>query len=60
MRKYAIENPYDKLKQLSRGKKLTQEMIHEFIYSLEIPQTEKDKLIKLTPELYIGIANKFF
>ncbi len=56
MRRYAIPNPYEKLKELTRGKRVTQEDLKAFIESLELPQDEKDRLKKLTPATYIGNA----
>ena len=56
MRRYGIENPYEKLKELSRGKALDQATLHEFIRSLAIPEAEIDRLLKLTPENYLGNA----
>ncbi len=56
MRRYAIPNPYEKLKELTRGKRVTQEDLKAFIDSLELPQDEKDRLKKLTPATYIGNA----
>lgn len=56
MRRYNIEKPYEKLKALTRGKEMNQATIEEFINSLEMPQSAKDELIKLTPASYIGNA----
>ena len=56
MRRYNIEKPYEKLKALTRGKEMNQETIEEFINSLDMPQSAKDELIKLTPASYIGNA----
>ncbi|WP_345293386.1 adenylosuccinate lyase [Kangiella marina] len=56
MRRYAIPNPYEKLKELTRGKRVTQEDLKAFIDSLELPQEEKDRLKQLTPATYIGNA----
>jgi adenylosuccinate lyase len=58
MRRYGIENPYEKLKALTRGQAVTQDILIEFIGTLDIPDTEKERLLKLTPESYIGIANQ--
>lgn len=58
MRKCGVENAYEKLKDLTRGKKVDAQGIKEFIYSLDLPESEKQKLIKLTPQNYIGLANK--
>lgn len=56
MRRYGIEKPYEKLKELTRGKRVTEQAMHEFIESLAIPQEEKARLQQLTPATYIGAA----
>jgi adenylosuccinate lyase len=57
MRRYNIENAYDKLKELTRGKDgITQASLQTFISSLDIPDAEKQRLLKLSPESYIGKA----
>lgn len=56
MRKAGIENPYEKMKELSRGKKITQDGLHSFINSLELPEEDKKRLLDLNPTDYIGIA----
>ena len=56
MRRYGIEKPYEKLKELSRGHKLTEADVKAFIEKLDIPQQAKDQLILLTPMSYIGNA----
>ncbi len=56
MRRYGIENPYEKLKELTRGKAITQQAFKEFIQSLDIPKDARNKLLKLTPLNYIGNA----
>jgi adenylosuccinate lyase len=57
MRRYGIENPYEKLKELTRGKDhISREIIQTFIQQLEIPKEVKDKLLQLTPATYIGDA----
>jgi len=56
MRRYGIENPYEKLKELTRGKTITAEMFQEFIKSLDIPDDAKQNLLKMTPLSYIGNA----
>jgi len=56
MRKAGIENPYEKMKALSRGKKITQEDLHLFINSLELPDEDKSRLLALTPMDYVGHA----
>ncbi len=56
MRRYGIENPYEKLKELTRGKTITQEAFQEFIKTLEIPEDARENLLQLTPHNYIGNA----
>lgn len=56
MRRYGIEKPYEKLKELTRGKAITKELIASFIDSLEIPEEERVRLRSLTPASYIGNA----
>ncbi|OHC27811.1 MAG: adenylosuccinate lyase [Pseudomonadales bacterium RIFCSPLOWO2_12_59_9] len=56
MRRYAIENPYEKLKELTRGKGITPEALMTFIDGLEMPAAAKEELKKLTPASYIGNA----
>jgi len=58
MRRYGIEKPYEKVKELTRGQSINAEMLHNFINSLNIPATEKDRLLKLTPATYIGNASE--
>ena len=53
-----ISNPYDLLKDLSRGKRLTREDLANFILKLDIEQAAKDRLLVLTPKDYIGLAAK--
>ncbi|WP_314408714.1 adenylosuccinate lyase [Pseudomonas kuykendallii] len=56
MRRYAIENPYEKLKELTRGKGISPEALQTFIDGLEMPEDAKAELRKLTPANYIGNA----
>ena len=56
MRRYGIENPYEKLKELTRGKSITQEAFQEFIQTLDIPEDARENLLQLTPYNYIGNA----
>ena len=58
MRRYGVENPYEKLKSLTRGKTIDAKILADFISSLDIPQEAKEELIKLTPSNYIGEAIK--
>ncbi|MBC7500540.1 MAG: adenylosuccinate lyase [Herminiimonas sp.] len=56
MRRYGIENPYEQLKELTRGKGISQQGLREFILGLAIPQEAKDGLLAMTPANYIGYA----
>ena len=56
MRRYGVENPYEKLKDLTRGKQIDSKIIDDFINTLEIPAEAKEELRKLTPMNYIGNA----
>lgn len=56
MRKCGYDKPYEKLKELTRGKKVNREDISKFIESLELPEEDKQNLRALTPAKYIGIA----
>lgn len=56
MRRYGIEKPYEKLKELTRGKKVNAQVMAEFIDTLELSDTVKAELKDLTPEKYIGDA----
>jgi adenylosuccinate lyase len=56
MRRYAVENAYEKLKDLTRGKGITPEALQTFIDGLDIPADAKAELRKLTPANYIGNA----
>ena len=58
MRRYGVENPYEKLKSLTRGKTIDAKILADFISTLEIPQEAKEELLKLTPSNYIGEAIK--
>jgi len=56
MRRYGIDEPYEKLKAFTRGKAITKESLHHFIEKLDLPKSAKADLLKLTPADYIGIA----
>lgn len=56
MRRYGIEKPYEKLKELTRGKRVDQQTMQQFIDGLAIPEEEKVRLKQLTPATYIGAA----
>ena len=56
MRRYGIENPYEQLKELTRGKGITKEALREFIGTLAVPQEAKDLMLQMTPANYTGLA----
>ena len=56
MRRYAVPNPYEQLKDLTRGKGITREALQHFIATLAIPDPEKKRLLAMTPSSYIGKA----
>lgn len=59
MRANGIDKSYERLKELTRGKRIGGKDILEFVNKLDIPQSEKDKLIRLTPAKYIGNASTY-
>lgn len=59
MRRYGIEKPYEKLKELTRGKKVNQQVMAEFIDTLALTDAVKAQLKTLTPANYIGKAIAF-
>ncbi len=56
MRKAGIEKPYEKLKELTRGQKITREAMQQFIQGLELPEDDKKRLLEMTPSTYTGMA----
>jgi adenylosuccinate lyase len=56
MRRYGIEKPYEKLKELTRGQRITPEQLSVFVDGLEMPESAKQALKALTPANYIGNA----
>ena len=56
MRRYKVEQPYEKLKELTRGNVMNQDTIQNFVKTLDIPEGAKEELLKLTPATYIGNA----
>ena len=58
MRRYGIESPYEKLKDLTRGNRVTKEGMQVFVENLELPEEAKDELLELTPFSYIGNAEE--
>ena len=56
MRRFGVAGAYEKLKEVTRGKTVSPEALHGLIRSLDIPQTEKDRLLAMTPASYVGQA----
>ena len=56
MRRHALPNPYERLKELTRGKAITRESIQAFVQTLELPEDDKARLLAMTPGNYIGKA----
>ena len=56
MRVHGIENPYEQLKSLTRGKAISAEILAEFVKNLEIPESARQQLLSLTPAAYTGNA----
>ncbi|KAL3515859.1 hypothetical protein ACH5RR_022761 [Cinchona calisaya] len=54
--RYGVPEPYEKLKELTRGRGVTQDSMREFIRSLDIPGDAKMTLLNLTPHTYVGAA----
>ena len=58
MRKVGMDHPYERLKELTRGRRVTAETMKEFVKGLDLPKADKARLLKLTPATYVGIAAK--
>ncbi len=58
MRKVGMDRPYERLKELTRGRRVTAEIMRDFVKALPLPEEDKKRLLKLTPATYIGLAAK--
>lgn len=58
MRKYNVANAYEKLKDLTRGKKVDAQILKDFVATLDLPDAEKERLSNLTPDSYLGLAKQ--
>jgi adenylosuccinate lyase len=58
MRRYGIENPYEKLKELTRGNTIDAQVLADFVKDLDMPEQAKQALAQLTPMTYTGDAQK--
>ncbi len=56
MRRYGVQGAYEKLKEVTRGKSVTAQALHQLIASLDIPAADKERLLAMTPASYIGKA----
>ena len=56
MRKVGMDHPYERLKELTRGRRVTPEIMKEFVEGLDLPADDKARLLALTPATYIGKA----
>jgi adenylosuccinate lyase len=58
MRKVGMANPYERLKELTRGRRVTAETMKEFVEGLELPAADKARLLEMTPATYVGMAER--
>ena len=58
MRKVGMDHPYERLKELTRGRRVTAAIMQDFVKALPLPKADKDRLLKLTPATYVGLAEK--
>ena len=58
MRRHGVAGAYEKLKEMSRGKRLSRARLARFIRGLDIPAAAKKRLLALTPAAYIGLATQ--
>ncbi|MDP2826591.1 MAG: adenylosuccinate lyase [Sulfuritalea sp.] len=56
MRRFGVPNPYEQLKELTRGKGIEQDALRQFIAKLPLPQADRQRLLEMTPASYIGKA----
>lgn len=58
MRKVGMDHPYERLKELTRGRRVTAEIMRDFVAALPLPEADRRRLLKMTPATYIGLAAK--
>ena len=58
MRKVGMDHPYERLKELTRGRRVNAEIMRDFVKALPLPKADKERLMKLTPATYLGLAAK--
>ncbi len=56
MRRYGLPNPYEQMKELTRGKGITPDALRDFVAGLDIPEEARQRLLALTPATYTGNA----
>ena len=58
MRKVGMDHPYERLKELTRGRRVNAEIMRDFVQALPLPKADKARLLKLTPSTYVGLTEK--
>jgi adenylosuccinate lyase len=58
MRKAGIEKPYEKLKELTRGRQIDRETIRAFVEGLDLAPEDKQRLLDMSPASYVGMASE--
>ncbi len=58
MRKVGMDRPYERLKELTRGRRVNAQIMQEFVSALELPEADKKRLLAMTPASYVGLADK--
>ncbi len=58
MRKVGMDHPYERLKELTRGRRVTADVMRDFIAALPLPEDDKERLLNMTPATYVGLAEK--
>ena len=58
MRKVGMDHPYERLKELTRGRRVNAEIMRDFVKALPLPAADKARLLKMTPASYVGLAEK--
>ena len=58
MRRHGMPDAYEQLKELTRGRDIDREVLHQFIHSSALPEKEKNRLLEMKPEDYLGMAAK--
>ena len=53
-----MDRPYERLKELTRGRRVNAQIMQEFVSGLELPEADKKRLLEMTPASYVGMAEK--